>query len=401
MLLTERQRSGIGACTKLLSARTVNGITLIKYKKCYGVHPAKMPELNVLLTVKDRPQFTRRWLDYASRVSLPFAICIADGGCNDAVPKLLEENSYANISITYIRFTPDESYRSYYAKIRTALEEIESEFCLMADDDDFYSVDGICRCIGFLKVNTEFAACQGLTFQFTLSAEQSLLYAKSTLFGRALMPFYDFLDKSADLRLARLSNKNVRVWYAVQRTADVLGVWRFIESAGIEDLFLAEMAFSFAIVARGNVKCLNVPYYFRQHVTANSSNQALHATRGNLASRMRDPAFMAEVEKISNWLARKFKPEHASLNVFENTVREALGLYIRNVLSSGKELPASNRVLVRLKLRLKQLIIDTPLLSSFVNWLTPRFNIPESIRKQYFNDTDTVIAVITRRPGNQ
>ena len=35
--------------------------------------------ITILLTVYNRPNFTKKWLDYANEIKLPFKIFIADG----------------------------------------------------------------------------------------------------------------------------------------------------------------------------------------------------------------------------------------------------------------------------------------------------------------------------------
>ena len=61
-------------------------------------------DITILLTVYNRPHFTRKWLDYANQIRLPFKIFIADGGKNNLVKHIIKNNKYQNIKVTYYKF---------------------------------------------------------------------------------------------------------------------------------------------------------------------------------------------------------------------------------------------------------------------------------------------------------
>ena len=90
-------------------------------------------QLTILLTLKDRGEFTHRWMSYAERVRFPFKVLIADGGSDASVPALLAERArFPNVDYEYLRYPEDTSYRQYYAKIDDALGRVRTPFVAMS-----------------------------------------------------------------------------------------------------------------------------------------------------------------------------------------------------------------------------------------------------------------------------
>ena len=68
-------------------------------------------ELTILLTLKDRPLFTFRWMSYANSINFPFKVLIADGGKDKAVPTALSNRAnFPNVDYEYIRYPYDQTY---------------------------------------------------------------------------------------------------------------------------------------------------------------------------------------------------------------------------------------------------------------------------------------------------
>src|SRR5712692_10550063 len=139
-------------------------------------------ELTILLTLKDRALFTFRWMSYVNSINFPFKVLIADGGKNEAVPKVLSNRAnFPNIDYEYIRYPYDQTYAEYYSKVVDALSRIKTPFVVMADNDDFFIVNGLRRAVQFLSSHPEYIACGGQCAFFwvnssTLNEREGLLY---------------------------------------------------------------------------------------------------------------------------------------------------------------------------------------------------------------------------------
>src|SRR5438132_11961673 len=119
-------------------------------------------ELTILLTLKDRPLFTFRWMAYANSIRFPFKVLIADGGKDETVPKVLsDKTNFPNVNYEYVRYPYDQTYAEYYSKVVDALSRIETPFVALADNDDCFIGEGLKLAVEFLRVHPDYSACVG------------------------------------------------------------------------------------------------------------------------------------------------------------------------------------------------------------------------------------------------
>src|SRR5258708_8305960 len=125
------------------------------------------PSIAVLLTLKDRAEFTMRWMSCLDQVRFPYRVLIADGGEDERVPRILaDRSSFPNVDFEYIRYPYDRGYADYYAKIADALSRVRTPFVAMADNDDFFIVSGLEKAIRFLGDHPDHVACRGQSALF-------------------------------------------------------------------------------------------------------------------------------------------------------------------------------------------------------------------------------------------
>ena len=87
--------------------------------------------------------------------------------------KLYTKKSY-NFDYNYIKYPVDKSYSEYFAKIDNALGKVDTEFSVLADDDDFFNKDSLIKSKNFLKNNNEFSTCRGTIGNFKINSNFSL-----------------------------------------------------------------------------------------------------------------------------------------------------------------------------------------------------------------------------------
>src|SRR3990167_5322939 len=116
--------------------------------------------LTVILLIKDRPTFTRRWMHFTHSTQFPFQILIADGGQDTALEKNLKNTSnYPNLNYEYLRYTYDKNKQRYLLKIMDVLNKVKTPYVILADDDDFWGVEGLRKSILFLEENNDYSTC--------------------------------------------------------------------------------------------------------------------------------------------------------------------------------------------------------------------------------------------------
>lgn len=231
-------------------------------------------KLTVVLILKDRVEFTYRWMNYANSVSMPFKIVIADGGKNKKIEDfLLSGKPYSNINYQYIRYPYDETYSDYYIKLASVLDVVDTEYMVFADNDDFYIIDGLRKSVEFLINNPNYASCRG---------EIGGLFQKNKKefqFGISSRELFDIDSESRSERvLTHLSNYN-DTYYDVCKTENRRFSFNKIRDISSSDLFITEMIDSCLMVCFGKIKREKYLYLVRQNNSPESS--ALNSEKEN------------------------------------------------------------------------------------------------------------------------
>ena len=126
-------------------------------------------DLTILLAVKDRVPFTKRWLAYAASVRLPYRLMIADGGSDEAAEPVAATARAQGLDVEYLRYPFDATYADYYAKLADALSRVTTPFAVMADNDDMFIPEGLARAVRFLTADPAYVSCCGQFAVFWVS----------------------------------------------------------------------------------------------------------------------------------------------------------------------------------------------------------------------------------------
>ena len=266
-------------------------------------------ELTILLTLKDRPLFTFRWMAYANGIRFPCRVLIADGGADETVPKVLSnKTNFPNVNYEYIRYPYDQTYAEYYSKVVDALSHVITPFAVMADNDDFFVVEGLRSAVEFLRVHPDYSSCGGQlgVFWVTLSNEYGQyngVYGKQielkwrcrppsvtqeTAAGRTWNQFLYYFDAS---------------YYDVQRTEELKSRFDALRALDIQDLFLAEYLLAFLTSIAGKIKRIETLYLARQQNSAYGSAEIHEQRFGDYFERMLIESWSDDFTKFVNVVA--------------------------------------------------------------------------------------------------
>lgn len=222
--------------------------------------------LTVVLVLKDRVDFTYRWMEYANTVKMPFKIIIADGGKDKKIEKiLLSRKHYRNINYQYLRYPYDETFSDYYNKLASVLDVVDTEFMVFADNDDFYIVDGLRKSVNFLIENPKYSSCRG---------EIGGLFQKNKKdfeFGVSSTELFDLDSNNASARIISHLNHYQDTYYDVCKTENRRFSFNKIRDISSSDLFITEMIDSCLTVCFGKIKREKYLYLVRQNNSPGSS----------------------------------------------------------------------------------------------------------------------------------
>ena len=247
--------------------------------------------LTILLTLKDRPAFTQRWMDYANSVAFPFKVLIADGSENESAQDLLRDHSrFPGVEYEYVRYPYDAGYSDYYAKMAAALGRVDTPFVAMADNDDFFIVDCARESIRFLAENPEYVSCGGQGAVFWVNpahgGDAGRLYGENVEW-KCTRETESVDAATAMERIRTVSvSKSDTFYYDVKRTNEARRELEIVRQLDLKDLFLVEHLIWHIAAIAGKTKRLEHLYLARQQDSPGSSGGTHQELFGDWFGRM-------------------------------------------------------------------------------------------------------------------
>ena len=265
-------------------------------------------ELTILLTLKDRPLFTFRWMAYANSIRFPFKVLIADGGKDETVPKVLsDKTNFPNVNYEYIRYPYDVTYAEYYSKVVDALSHVKTPFAVMADNDDFFILEGLRLAVEFLRAHPDYSACSGHIGVFWVTPSEkyghySVAYGKQIESKWRCRP-QSLVEETAAGRVRSQFLSYVETCYDVQRTEELRSRIETLRDLNLEDLFLAEYLLSSLTCVAGMVERIGRLYLVRQWNSPNSSGGTHQEKYGDALGQMFAKSWSDDFRKFVNVVA--------------------------------------------------------------------------------------------------
>ena len=248
-------------------------------------------KLSIILTIYGRESFTQRWLKYHNDNHCDYRILIFDAKGDNYFSNLDKlKNDYPNLNCKYFLLKqPANSNLEFYFKklLPTAIENLETEYFIFDDNDNFYNTLHFDEYTDFLDKNANYSGVRGESYRFWFYQGFSIkpvydLYSKkiisikpknfSILFDSDYERINWFL-KNADNDSHVLIN-----WYSVYRREQAKKVFNTIKNAKGFDPFIAELFILLGFLNLGKLKVLKRKHFFQQHGTSESSKKLIEAS---------------------------------------------------------------------------------------------------------------------------
>lgn len=233
-----------------------------------------LPQLSLLLPVKDRPWFAARFFDYLERADggSGVQVLVGDGSLSSANAesyRLACERPALNVE--YQRFPPDLGNIQFRHKLLQMSMQVSSEFCCLVSDDDFPVVSNLHKAVQTLA-DSEASAWMGETVDFDVVGNRrragGLLRISSR--GRECGGRYASRCRAAGNLSERLSKwANVYPWGAVLRTEVVRGAVTALWEADAHPWELLQLL-NYQMLLSGTVLSESPVVAFRQDNTPGS-----------------------------------------------------------------------------------------------------------------------------------
>ena len=282
--------------------------------------------LTIVLILKDRADFTRRWMRYMNEVRCPFPILIADGGADKEIEAHLREpGRYEHLDYQYVRYPFDESYGHYYAKMHDAARRVETPYILFMDNDDFLLMDSLAAHVRYLDEHPECVSRGGDPVllevldappddpRAALDGNKARFWTVATASARAASPGERLLES--------VTRFNAYAWYNVHRTeafADLLGE---IEACCFDRIVFMEFLLIPGLAIRGTVEQGPPSHLVRQQNTSMGTANAV--TEGdNLILASMQPFWSANVNKVVTALLKRAEAAGAATEGLDQALRK-------------------------------------------------------------------------------
>jgi glycosyltransferase domain-containing protein len=203
--------------------------------------PQSCSELTLILVLKDRKEFTTRWLKYYSLFQSHIKVIIADGSENQSFT--VSEIQQLPSNVRYFYDGPDKDIKSMIRKIQKSLSMVESDFTILASNDDFYLLRGLVEAVNFLTENDEWQASAGVVRDFSIMNFPELsdhTYGK-VRFGDVLYKSSSIDEASSIERVRQFLSINESFWHAVFRTQTLHRIYSEAVEMQINDLVIYEL----------------------------------------------------------------------------------------------------------------------------------------------------------------
>lgn len=238
--------------------------------------------LTVILPVRGRPEYTRRWFAWARADALPFPVVVADGSdAADAaaVARVVAEGAAEGRPWTHRASPPGHPRAGLLARVIDAAAALDTPYAAFSANDDFSLAAGLAACIDALEARPDASACGGPSATVSLPAEEPVWSGRART--RAVVSRAPLSGEAAADRVEELFGAYDPLWYDVLRAGAAREAFRRVERSGVSDLNLLELLQAVSVAASGPILRVPVPHLLRQEDPAGSASTAI-ADRGGL-----------------------------------------------------------------------------------------------------------------------
>ena len=238
--------------------------------------------ITVVLALKDRPEFTKRFLESVKY----YPLIIADGSREPHL-ELKDRGDYFYTG-------PDFTYSHWFFKMVVALKRVRTPYAIVAANDDVLVPAGIDRCIGFLDSHPDYVAASGRIEAFT--AWPGKVTGPKFRRTRQFSPFdlpADYCQPTANERVLQ-GFQNSWSFFAVHRTDALRTIWKEVNEIGFTELQLHEKFCAMRALSLGKIKCDgSFASVLRQRHTSQGAGNV-----GDFASRLLRSNFSTERDEV-------------------------------------------------------------------------------------------------------
>ena len=304
-----------------------------------------MIKLSIIIPTYNRPKYLRRILSYYDEYRGDYNIIVADSS-SDENKKLNSKNVMIFPELNIQHFDNYSPKINLSHKISDVLNYVNTKYSVLCADDDFITVNGICKSVDFLERNPDISCAHGHYISFYLKFDR---VKKQQFCWTPIYPNKSINFSTAKSRLNFHFSNYYPTLYAVHRT----NLLKMIFSETIkytEDDQFGELLPSMLDLIYGKMKKLDVLYSAREFIP-NSCGR----TSKNLLDFIKDGTYDDKYAKFRECLAKTLvSEEDISKEKAQKLIDKAINKYL-----------GSSMFKLKLKAGLKRIVEHNVLLKEF------------------------------------
>lgn len=282
--------------------------------------------LTIILLVKGRIEFTKRWLDYMNAIHFPYEIIIVDGEDDGAVESLVQNNKISSdLNVNFYQFNTHGGYTPYYSMMAEAISLANSKYVMLCDNDDFIFPKGLNNVINFLETHHEYISAGAEIGNFKINNFHNTPFGNDVIF---LEPYKYFRSDEPKMdwepQIESMFRDFQPYWYNIYRKESLQIIANELCELDLSDLVPMEFYAQLRTITLGRSKQIKGEnHYLRQRGTSQISGDV------NFFEDLLDRNLPKDIELISKKIATKVKD---SLNIAP-VIKTNYASYLNNLLA--------------------------------------------------------------------
>ena len=219
--------------------------------------------LSILLVLKDRTKYTKRFLNYLNYVRFPYPVIIADGSYEQEIKSLLsDKNNFKNLNYEYHYYGYDKTLDHFHEKMSLAVERINTPLVCVMDNDDFVLQEGLEKSIKFLKENDEYNSTRGAIQLIDISEN---VHGHLSVGRNIYEKYLQSIDADNPLDRLNMQNKYFHSnWHNVTKSSHIKACWKMIDVSKPSNMRFTGQMVDYVSIILGKSSRFTYPWILHQ-----------------------------------------------------------------------------------------------------------------------------------------
>jgi glycosyltransferase domain-containing protein len=214
-------------------------------------------KLTVIVPLKGRGAYTRRWLRHGRLGEFPFHVVLADGSETRETSDRFDTSEFVR-GVEHVKYPPDTCLDDYLAKMLDALRKVKTPYVVLCANDDLLLPRGVLRSVEFLELNGDYAAARGEIFPFLIrpvpDAVARGVYGPTVVFKSDYWQQRSIVGRRALSRVAEQLSGYCSAWHDVARTDFAIERFAAVVEASPGDIRFADQFNDILAPIQGKIK---------------------------------------------------------------------------------------------------------------------------------------------------